>query len=340
MTTLSLPNACLTELPPIRHLPFEIINLKGNRLRSLDSLPHTVKDLDVSYNYLSTDGILNDPLLHLEKLQANHNDLCIPLLDQFVLLYPSLKVVHLSFNKLHVVGFLRDSNLEELYVTHNKIHLLSGLPLTLKKIVADTNSINMIQSKLPPALMSIDVTYNSLRYAGLPLSWPNTLKELHLDHNKIERFPRKLPDSLEVLTLNENQLTELPLVLPKELRIFAVSSNRIRHLPTYKWHKKFQVFTVRDNCLTEKNHDISASVFDADENWNTQEHSLAQILIKRCWKRYVMTLRLRHIGRTQRYKEELFMVSMMPERWEQIDDLDPVWFRKRRDRSHTDHPKD
>jgi Leucine-rich repeat (LRR) protein len=340
MRTLSLPNACLTELPSIEHIPYQSINLKGNRLRSLDSIPDTVKELDVSYNSLSSDGILSEPLVRLETLKATHNYLCIPLLDQFVLLYPSLKVLNLAFNSLRVVGFLRDSNLEELYVTHNQLHLLSELPLSLKKLVADTNSITMVQSKLPPILESLDLAYNSLRYAGLPLSWPTTLKELHLNHNKIERFPRKLPDSLEVLTLNENNITELPTTLPKELRIFTVSSNRIRHLPTYTWHKKFQLFLINDNCLTEIPDTFKSTIFSTEGNWNTVEHSIAQSIIKRCWKRYVITLRLRHLIRTQKYKEELFMVSMMPERWNQIDDLDPLWFRKHRDHNRTDHPKD
>jgi hypothetical protein len=81
-------------------------------------------------------------------------------------------------------------------------------------------------------------------------------------------------------------------------------------------------------------------VFSAENNWNTSEHSIAQTILKRCWKRYVITLRLRHVLRTQKYKEELFMVSMMPERWEQVDTIDPVWFRKGRDHIRTGHPKD
>ena len=340
MTTLSLANACLREIPDFIQIPFENINLKGNRLTSLDGIPATVKHLDVSYNSLYTDGILSEPLIHLESLKASHNHICIPFTEQFILLYPSLKILNLSFNNLQVVGFLRDSSVEELTVTHNKLHLLSGLPLTLKKLIADTNHINMIQSKLPPFLESIDVTYNSLRFAGLPLSWPTTLKELHLDHNRIEQFPRKLPDSLEVLTLNENKITELPKILPEKLRIFSVCDNRIQYLPNYKNHKKFQLFLIKNNCITEVPREFQATVFSAEENWNTLQHATAQTIIKRCWKRHVITLRLRHLLRTQKYKEELFMVSMMPERWEQIDSLDPVWFRKSRDRNRTDHPKD
>ena len=327
MVTLSLTNACLTELPDLTAIPFQSLNLKGNRFQRLDTLPSTLKDLDVSYNSLYSDG-LDDPLIHLERLQASHNHFCFPNTDQFTLLFPSLKTLDMSFNSLLTVGFLRDSSLEELNVTNNKLHLLSGLPQTLKILIADTNKINMIQSKLPPILERMDVAYNSLRFAGLPLSWPMTLKELHLDHNRIEKFPRKLPDSLEVLTISENNLSELPKTLPQNLHTLIASSNKIRFLPNYKSHKKFQIVILNNNCLADIPRDFNATVFTAHENWNESKHAIAQTILKRCWKRHVITLRLRHLVRTQKYKEELFMVSMMPERWEQVDVLDPVWFRK------------
>ena len=339
MTTLSLPNACLKEIPDIAPIPYETVNLRGNRLQTLQGLPSTLKDLDVSYNSLYSDG-LNEPLVLLQRLCAHHNHLCMPATQEFVLLYPRLKVLDMSFNSLQSVAFLRDSEIEELLLSKNKLHLLSALPLTLKQLVADTNSINMIQSKLPPLLESMDVSYNLLRFAGLPLSWPLGLKELHLDHNRIEKFPRKLPESLEVLTLNENRITDLPKHLPEQLRVFSACSNRIRFLPNYKSHKKLQILLLDNNCLTEVPRERNATVFSAENNWNTSEHSIAQTILKRCWKRYVITLRLRHVLRTQKYKEELFMVSMMPERWEQVDTIDPVWFRKGRDHIRTGHPRD
>ncbi len=339
MTTLSLPNACLKEIPDLAGISYETITLKGNRLQSLQGLPSTTKHLDVSHNSLYSDA-LSDPLILLERLCISHNHLCIPATEEFLQLYPRLKFLDSSWNNLQLVGFLRDSEIEELLVSQNKIHLLSGLPLTLKKLVADTNKITMIQSKAPPLLESMDVSYNLLRFAGLPLSWPMTLKELHLDHNRIEKFPRKLPDSLEILTLNENRIAELPKILPAQLRVFTASSNRIRFLPNYNTHKKLQILLMDNNCITDVPRDVNAKVFSAENNWNTADHTIAQTIIKRCWKRHVITLRLRHIVRTQKYKEELFMVSMMPERWEQVDVLDPVWFRKGRDHIHIDHPKD
>jgi hypothetical protein len=198
----------------------------------------------------------------------------------------------------------------------------------------------MIQSKLPPTLEQIALSYNRLRFAGLPFNWPTPLKELHLDHNNIETFPRKLPDTLEVLTLSENQLTALPSTLPASLQYFVVSSNRIRYIPSYKHHKKFCIFAIDNNCLTEVPRDIHATVFQAHDNWQEETHHAAQRHIRLCWKRYVLTLRLRHLIRTKKVQSELFMVSMMPERWDQVDVIDAVWFRKSPCHNRTGHPKD
>jgi hypothetical protein len=333
--TLSFPNACLEYLPDISALPLKELDIHGNRFVGLDGLPDTLERLNISDNRLEQDGIFL-PFPSLKILHAEKNNLSIFDNEDFIICFPSLTHLNLSSNKLKVTGFLRDSTVEHLNVSQNRIHLLSGLPLTLKTLIADTNSITMIQSKLPPSLESIDLTYNSLRYAGLPVNWPSALRELHLDHNLIEKFPRKLPDSLEILSLNHNRITELPNILPASLQFFIASHNRIRFLPNYKNHKRFTVFLVDNNCLLQTPDDTRAKVFSADNNWDQQEHKQAQIIIKNCWKRYLLGLRLRQYCRTQKTKEELFMVSMMPERWEQIDVLDPIWSGRTRSLPHSD----
>jgi Leucine-rich repeat (LRR) protein len=338
-TRLSLPNICIRRVPNLSTFPLEEIDLQGNRLMSLEDFPLTVKSLNVSHNSLLGDGIFF-PFPRLRQLNISHNRVNVYENDEFVFCFPALETLDISYNCLKHTGFLRDSSVKELNVSHNRIHLLSGLPLTLTNLTADTNEITMIQSKLPPTLEQIALSYNRLRFAGLPFNWPSTLRELHLDHNNIETFPRKLPESLEVLTLSENQLTALPPTLPASLQYFVVSSNRIRTLPHYKGHKKFCIFAIDNNCLTEVPRDIHATVFQAEDNWNEEAHQTAQRRIKQCWKRYVLTLRLRHLIRTKTVQDELFMVSMMPERWDQVDVIDPVWFRKTLSHSRTDHPKD
>lgn len=336
MRQLRLPNSGLFSIPNLSDLTYEELDLHGNHLNTLEHLPLFLKSFNGSYNSLINDSIFF-PFPRLESLNLSHNRINIFDGDEFLECYPSLVRLDLSYNCLKETTFLRESGLEELHVAHNRLQLLAGLPRTLKELIADSNDIRMIQSKLPPTLEQLNVSYNSLRYAGLPLNWPTTLRELHLDKNELEKFPRKLPDSLEVLTLCGNNLTEIPAKLPESLTCLILTSNRIQHLPEYKQHKKFHIFLINDNCLTQIPSHLNATVTAFEDNWNQEKHHAAQRVIKQCWKRYVMTLRLRHLVRTRKVQEELFIVSMMPERWEQIDTLEPVWFRKGPSHNRTDH---
>ena len=337
--SLRLPNASLYYLPDISNLPLKELDIHGNRFVGLDQLPDTLESLNVSDNRLEQDGLFL-PFPQLKILHAQKNNLNIFDNDDFVICFPSLTYLNLSYNKLKHTGFLRESTVEHLNVAHNRLHLLSGLPQTLKTLVADTNDITMIQSKLPPNLESFDVTYNFLHYAGLPLNWPSTLRELHLDHNCIEKFPRKLPDALQILSLTHNRISELPSTLPASLQVLTLSQNRIRSLPSYKNHKRLTIFLLDDNCLTVTPEDTIAKVFSAEGNWNLEHHQECQKKMKRCWKRYLLGLRLRQYSRTQKTKEELFIVSMMPERWQQIDTIDSIWFRKDPSHNRTDRHSD
>lgn len=336
MSKLRLGNSCLYHIPDMSALVLDELELQGNHIRSLNNLPLHLKSLNVEKNSLINDGIFF-PFPLLQTLNLSHNRINVFEEDDFVACYPSLITLDFSYNCLKQIGFLHELNLEKLDVSHNRIQLISGLPQSIKELNASSNEISMVQSKLPAHLEFLDLSYNSLRYAGLSLNWPTALRELHLDHNTIERFPRKLPDSLEVLTLSRNRITELPAKLPESLLYFIASSNKIRFLPDYKHHKKFKMFLIDDNCLTEIPANFQAFVFTTDNNWQQEKHHVAQKLLKKCWKRYVLTLRLRHLRRTKRVQEELFIVSMMPERWEQVDVIDPVWFRRSQGHSHIGH---
>jgi Leucine-rich repeat (LRR) protein len=327
MLHLRFANLGLRSIPDLTVLPLETLELQGNHLDSLENLPMTLKTLNVYNNSFVNDGIFF-PFPRLEHLNIGHNRINIYEEDDFVVCFPSLLSLDFTQNYLKQVGFLRDSHLEILHVSHNRLQVLAGLPLTLKQLIADWNEITMVQSRLPPSLECIDLCYNSLRYAGLPLNWPLSLRELHLDKNDIERFPRKLPSSLEILTLCGNRLTEIPTELPASLSCLILSSNRIRHLPDYTKHKRFSIFLINNNCLTKIPTHFNAIVSAFDKNWQDTIHHSAQQKIKKCWKRYVIPFRLRHLLRTKKIRDELFMVSMMPERWQQVDTLDPVWYRK------------
>lgn len=335
MQSLRLANACLAEIPDLTMFRIEELDIQGNRLFAIEGLPPMLKTLNCSHNSILGDG-LSQPLLSLEDLDIQHNRINIFDNEEFVQNFPSLKRLNISHNSLKHTSFLLETQIEEVYLSQNRLLLISGLPQTLKKLIADTNKISMVQSKLPPLLEQIDLPYNELRFAGLPMAWPSNLRELHLDHNAIEKFPRKLPDSLEILTLSENRITHLPEVLPESLQILIVSSNRIRFLPSYKNHKRFKVLLINNNCLTHATAEANSVVFSDNKCWNLEKHHDAQKHIRKSWRRYVLGLRLRHIYRTKQLQTELFSISMMPDRWQQIDTYDPIWFRKHSRHNHTD----
>ncbi len=339
MTThFHAPNASLQWIPTLSHLRLLDVDLHGNKLWSLEGLPPTVETLNASDNKLEQEGVFL-PFPSLKDLNLSRNNLVIFDEGDFVLCFPSLHHLDISCNKLRNTGFLRRSVLEYLNVSRNRLHLLSGMPATLRHVIADSNEITMVQSKLPPQLEYIDLSYNYLHFAGLPLNWPSTLRELHLNSNQIERLPRNLPEGLELLTLNNNKLQHLPYELPSSLRMLAVSSNRIQCLPPWK-PNRFAALLLDNNCLTQPVSSSVASVVSADSNWNEPIHVQCQQIIRRCWKRYVLTLRLRQYKRIQDLKEELFMISMHPDRWMQVDVVDPVWFRKGTCHIHTDRHSD
>ena len=332
--SLCLAACSLDEIPSLQHLRLEKIYLSDNKLNSLDNLPIHLKYLDASYNKLYSDGILV-PHPNLETLILTHNRIHLYNEDDLVMYYPSLKEINLTNNSVKEVGWARDTSLETLIVNENPIAVLCCLPVTLKKISAEACEIHMIQSRLPPSIESMFLAFNCLKFAGLPLSWSSTLRELHLDNNQIQRFPRNLPDSLCILTLNYNRIKELPSQLPASLTDLSICSNKLQYIPSYK--KQFRILLLDDNCLITLPKESIAQVLSTRYNWNESIFHDYQRKIRQCWKRYVFTLRLRHYKRTNKTKEELFTVSMMPERWEQIDCLSSEWFRKNPTHNRIDH---
>lgn len=322
---LRLPNSCLQSLPDLHHVPLVEADLEGNRLMSLEGLPLSLEILNVSNNCLLEDGFFF-PFPSLKTLDASKNRLNLRDPEEFTLCFPALETLNISSNYLRNIDFLEESPVQHLTLNKNRIPTLCGLPSDLITITAEECNVSMIQSRLPPRIESMFLAYNFLRFAGLPLNWPSVLRELHLDHNDIEKFPRKLPDSLEILTLNENKLTTLPSKLPSSLHTLLLCNNRIQYIP--KLSHKLKILLLDNNCLTEAPLETSSRILSYEKNWTDQEHHDAQRIIRNCWKRTVLTIRLRHLLRTHKLREELFMISMQPDRWMQVDTIDPVWFRK------------
>ena len=333
-TVLRFPNACLRSLPDLHRVPLVEAHLEGNRLMSLEGLPLTLEVLNVSDNWLLEDGFFY-PFPSVKTLDASRNRLNLRDPEEFTLCFPSLETLNLSANCLRTIDFLDQSPVKHVILNKNRIPTLCGLPPDIVSLAAEECTLTMIQSRLPPHLETMFLGYNALRFAGLPLNWPPVLRELHLDHNQIEKFPRKLPDSLEILTLNENKIVNIPAKLPSSLHTLLLCGNRIQSIPNFS--HKLKMLLLDDNCLTEIPEETTARFLTSAKNWTERDHHDAQRIIRNCWKRMVLTIRLRHLLRTHKLREELFIISMQPERWMQIDTVDPVWFRKHPCHSRT-HP--
>lgn len=232
-TTVQYVNCGFTEIPSLQTLPLERIDLEGNRLYSLENLPLSLKHLNARYNRLDTDGILLS-FPSLETLIVDHNYINLYDDDAFGRSYPRLKELNLAHNNLKHLGWLRNTVVETLILSSNPISVVSSLPSSLKKLKAESCRITLLQSRLPDGIERVFLSRNDLRFAGLPLNWGFCLKELHLDNNAIEHFPRKLPDTLCSLTLNNNRIESLPSKLPSSLFDLSLKSNAIREFPDRK----------------------------------------------------------------------------------------------------------
>lgn len=307
---------------------YQILVLNKNFLKFLpcEYLPSSLKHLSLDQNDLHNLEI-DVPLPHLQTLSIERNDL------QYLELsfnLSSLKSLNLKHNKLWNLEFLHATPcLETLNLARNDIQTLENLPSSLKVLNAEFNDIVMCPSRLPEGILDLNLLGNYLKQASLPLHWSSSLKRLQLGYNQLKSFPKGLPDSLEDLGLQCNQLTELPSVLPSNLKRLSIVGNRIRILPV-KTNIRLEVLLATHNCLTEdyeKQPLKWAAHFFESQNWNEERHHTSQRLLRKCWKRYILGKRLRHIYRARHIYEELLMVALHPDHILQTDTFSPEWFQ-------------
>lgn len=317
---LSLASTSLKEIPDIEQIPIHTLDVNSNYLRNLHHLPRSLRILHASHNQLSSDTVLVY-LPHLETLNVKSNHIrFLEDADEFHECFPSLKNLYIEMNSLKHIHFTEHTRLETLHVDHNHITVLFHIPRTIKYLSAYANMIGLVQSRLPDSLITLNLSMNNLRYAGLPFYWGKNLIKLDLHYNCIEEFPRNLPDTLEILLINNNRIAELPKYLPENLKILNMNNNRIRSIPSYK-KKNIQIALFNHNHIVQTEGHTWSKYFLFEDNWCSQKYHMAQKVIVPCWKRYRLCIRLRHFARTNRIKQELFELSMIPERCYQLDTL-------------------
>ena len=316
----------LDVLPDLQHLRTTALCLDRNRFRFLQPghLPPRLTYLSIVSNSLTSANIFHQTIYpSIETLVLDRN--YIHGLYDLATSAPNLKHLSLQSNSIHRIETLTVfQNLESLYLGDNSIDVLDCIPMTLKVLEAPFCRIRMVQSRMPPSIVKINLSSNSLNFAGLPFTW-GCIRELDLGNNRLQKFPRKLPDCLEILYIQDNKIVEMPDTLPESLRVLVASNNRIRVLPDYK-NRRLELLSLSNNKLTTLETGTKlAHVFLGDLNWNTYIHSVVASRIAKLWRRYCLQLRLRSIVRTQRLRGSLLEAAMRPSRIGKFEPIPRGW---------------
>ena len=342
-----LENTNLATVPDLSNQLHEVLSLKHNYLCVVpeDFLPRGLKKLFLDYNYIRSDGL---PIVFPDSIEELSLDYNILLDTRDVAHFPgNLKKLSICHNPLTTFVNLCIDSLEELTVEKTQLDTISLLPRCLQVLRAQCNYLTMLPNRFPTHIQVIHLDHNCLRYAGLPSYWGTALKELHLSHNKIDRFPRNLPPTLEVLNLSENRITEIPASLQAlpNLQVLSLAENKIRRVHIEIRRRPIAFVNLSNNELTvsldELNREIEsrwANVVLEEKNWTTRAHQKAASCIQKNWRVSRIQVRIRTWKRTKVVKEELFCVSMMPERVWQTDTISNEWKRDYREYPHPHKP--
>ncbi len=304
----------------------ESVLLNRNNLYVLyrEFLPPSIKHLNLSYNYITADGILPEWPNSLESITLETNN--ITDLD-FTHHWPThLKDLALDDNPLRQLSNLLPESLELLSVSYCHLQELSSLPQRLKTLRAYYNKLRSI-CKLPQTLTYCNLSHNLLTSSTMfrhPL--PSGLLYLNLEGNQLTTLPKNLPDSIETLLLANNKLTEIPENLPQNLQHVSFCNNKILTIKfKSKLGQRIRKFYVRNNCITENLSSKYSTAVDTvyqSDNWNQEIHKVQVTRIQQLYKRYKLKQSLRIRARMRKYREELFEIAYHPDfvhRWNEIE---------------------
>uniref|UniRef100_A0A9I3A6N1 LRIM1/APL1C-like dimerization domain-containing protein n=1 Tax=Anopheles christyi TaxID=43041 RepID=A0A9I3A6N1_9DIPT len=178
MVSNKLTHFDLSRVPSLYHGNFSF-----NQLTTL-ALPVSVESLDASHNRINVVRGPENENLFLLKLQHNNlND------TAWLLSYPGLIEVDLSYNELEKITFRHFVNmkrLQRLYVSNNRLVAL-----------------NLGNGPIP-TLNVLDLSYNHLVHVERNQAQFDTVEYLNLHHNSIVTLKLASNHSVKVLTLSHN----------------------------------------------------------------------------------------------------------------------------------------
>ena len=326
---LDLSDSNLTQFQDLSPVAWRKINLNHNFLFHIfwDNLPISVEYISAARNEVRHIDI-DMPFPFLQTLLLSKNHIRSFRID---VILSSLQTLDLSQNWIESLQFLDHMPaLKHLTLSHNEVELLQNLPQSLETLNASHCRIKLVQTRLPPNLKELNLAHNNLKQGGLPLCW-GSLQSLTLSFNQLKSFPKRLPDTVTHINLAMNEIEDIPSKLPASLHTLLLNHNRIRHVP-WKTNVHLHILKIDFNRIIQ---DFTNGTlpwvthFLVNNNWNDPEHNQTQRIVKRCWKRYLLKKRLRHIYRSRVIYDELLMVALHPDHVLQTDVFSPEWFSKK-----------
>ncbi|ETV71353.1 hypothetical protein, variant [Aphanomyces astaci] len=132
-------------------------------------------------------------------------------------------------------GFQWPSTLKSMSLSDNKLtECVSDLPESISTLNYGGNRLTSIQAcQWPKALETLTVSGNALQRMSLSQTWPDGLKELHMDNTELKYVPSTFPEGLRQLHLNKNKIKSFPKKLPSDLQSLSLSYNKIKVLPAH-----------------------------------------------------------------------------------------------------------
>jgi Leucine-rich repeat (LRR) protein len=317
-----LSHCRLTSQPDLSEAPFADVDYHSNDIRVVhqEYLPRRCISVDFGQNKLAEDGLPFEWPDHLEKIFLYDN----LIVNADGIHWPT-RLKHLDFynNPLTSMPVPLSNSIEDLVLSRTEIESVETLPESLKELHMSQTRLVRLPAIMPQGLLKAILAENVLSFRGLPGNWGISLQYLDLAHNRLKVFPIGLPDTLEVLILTHNQIKMIPENLPEQLKQLNVNHNCIRQIEYRRRTHPIEVVCIENNQLVEKPSPASywAKFILDGGNWNETRHQIAAGQIQKIWRISRIFPRIRAWYKMAKYKEELFIVSLHPDRILKTDDF-------------------
>lgn len=273
----------LDEQPDLSSIQANTLSLHHNNIRTLwdDYFPIGLKELDVGYNSILSDGFPDIFPNTIEKIIADYN-IFVDLED--VVHWPAnLKHINLSHNPLRFIPSSFPPTLEILNLSYSILEYIDLTPFPALKILnISCTNVNSLHGIIPATLTELFLMECELE--SLPDLSHTQLKILDCSKNRITQLPALPFHTLTYLNCSWNNITDVVTNLPASLITLVANNNRIRTFYSEP-PANLLLANLKHNCLT--------SIFMTNSvlctsNWNEEHHRLFSKIIQKAWYIYKM----------------------------------------------------